>query len=98
MRARIQDAREDWQAAQLLFDAELARVMRLLECPRYLLWWEHLRVYLSRDGYTSLSTPAAARQMDRMAARGARWKQKAAGVAAAGSTVLVLLAIRLLVR
>lgn len=61
-RDRMDDAREEWRAAQLTFDAELARVLRLLECPKYLRWWELLRQYLRRDGYSLLTAPEQKRE------------------------------------
>jgi hypothetical protein len=49
MKSWIQDGRDDWLAAQILFDREYHRVMRLVECPWYLRWLERLRMYFSQD-------------------------------------------------
>ena len=99
MRARIQDAREEWQAAQLLFDAELALVMRLLECPRYLLWWEHLRLYFSPQGFASLSAASAPAAGPVLAVR-SNWRARVGKAAAGtlGSTALIWLVARMLFR
>lgn len=100
MRARIQDAREEWQAAQLLFDAELALVLRLLECPRYLRWWEHLRLYLSQEGFSRLSVPAPSESVAyESSARRSGWLMRVAratlGVAATSAgSVLILQLLR----
>ena len=51
----LQDAREDWMAAQILFDKEYHRILRLLESPRYLRWFEALCLYFARDEVEGLA-------------------------------------------
>ena len=60
-RSLVQDAWEEWVAAQALFDHEYARLMRYLDCPWYLRWLEGLRLQFGRDRIVSAATAASHR-------------------------------------
>jgi hypothetical protein len=96
MRARIQDAHEDWDAAQRLFDYEIRILIRLVEAPRYLLWWEHLRLYLSGDSFAAPRIPA--RTADKTSSQAGLKSPRAARAAAAAGTAVVGLLIHWLSR
>jgi hypothetical protein len=57
-RSLLQDAWEEWLAAQALFDYEYARLMRYLDCPGYLRWLEALRLQFGHDRLVSAATAA----------------------------------------
>ena len=46
---RIHAAQIERDAAQLRFDIEYRRIMRVLDCPPYLRWFERLRLQFGRD-------------------------------------------------